>query len=382
MFMTKGKPGGKRMVQKEGQKLKYFHLAEDLKGMILEGKVQAGEKLPSENELAERYKISRHTVRKALSILENEGYIYAEHGKGTFCSELVRHTKNSRNIAVVTTYLSDYIFPRVIQGIDEVLTDSGYSILLKSTRNSRKAEARCLEELLQKDIEGLIIEPSKSDIFCKHISLFERLEQYGVPYVFIQGCFAQMKDRPQVQMDDCQGGYLLASHLIATGHQRILGVFKADDTQGRQRHRGFVKALQEAGRMYDPDDIIWFHTEDRAVKPFAAVQEMVRQGRSFDAVVCYNDQIAVEVIKALEECRVSVPGQVSVTGYDNSFIAENSRIKLTTIAHPQEKLGEMAAKLLLDLIQNPGKVSGESQIVIKPELIVRESSGERKNNLY
>ncbi len=370
------------MVQKEGQKLKYFHLAEDLKGMILEGKVQAGEKLPSENKLAERYKISRHTVRKALSILENEGYIYAEHGKGTFCSELVRHTKNSRNIAVVTTYLSDYIFPRVIQGIDEVLTDSGYSILLKSTRNSRKAEARCLEELLQKDIEGLIIEPSKSDIFCKHISLFERLEQYGVPYVFIQGCFAQMKDRPQVQMDDCQGGYLLASHLIATGHQRILGVFKADDTQGRQRHRGFVKALQEAGRMYDPDDIIWFHTEDRAVKPFAAVQEMVRQGRSFDAVVCYNDQIAVEVIKALEECRVSVPGQVSVTGYDNSFIAENSRIKLTTIAHPQEKLGEMAAKLLLDLIQNPGKVSGESQIVIKPELIVRESSGERKNNLY
>lgn len=367
------------MAQKEGQKLKYSHLAEDLKDMILEGKIQAGEKLPSENELASRYKISRHTVRKALSILENEGYIYAEHGKGTFCSELARHTKNSRNIAVVTTYLSDYIFPRVIQGIDEVLTDNGYSILLKSTRNSRQAEARCLEELMQKDIEGLIIEPSKSEIFCKHVSLFERLEQYGIPYVFIQGCFAQMKDKPQVRMDDCQGGYLLTQHLIVTGHQRILGVFKADDTQGRQRYRGFVKALQEAGRMYDPDDIIWFHTEDRAVKPFAEIQELVRQGREFDAVVCYNDQIAVEVIKALEECQVSVPAQVSVTGYDNSFIAENSRIKLTTIAHPQEKLGEMAAELLLDLIQNPGRVSGENQILIRPELIVRESSQKRKN---
>ena len=368
------------MAKKDSQKLKYSRLAEDLRGMILEGKIQAGEQLPSENVLSARYQISRHTVRKALSILENEGYIYAEHGKGTFCSELVRHTKTSRNIAVVTTYLSDYIFPRVIQGIDGVMAENGYTILLKNTRNSRKAEARCLEELLQKDIEGLIIEPSKSEIFCKHVSLYARLEQYGIPYVFIQGCFAQMKDKPKVKMDDCQGGYLLAKHLVTTGHKRILGVFKADDMQGRQRHRGFVRALQEAGMLYDPDDIIWFHTEDRAVKPFAAMQELVRQGREFDAVVCYNDQIAIEVIKALEECQVDVPGQVSVTGYDNSFIAENSRIKLTTIAHPQEKLGELAAKLLLDLIQNPGGTPRESQILIKPELIVRESSQKREQS--
>lgn len=361
------------MAKNDGQKLKYFTLAEDLKRMILEGRIQAGEKLPSENELAERYQISRHTVRKALSILANEGYIYAEHGKGTFCSELVRHTKTSRNIAVVTTYLSDYIFPKVIQGIDEVLTEKGYSIILKNTRNSRRAEAKCLEELLQKDIEGLIIEPSKSEIFCKHLSLYERLEQYGIPYVFIQGCFEQMKEKPQVRMDDCKGGYLITQYLISLGHRDILGVFKADDTQGRERHRGYVQALQEAGILYDPDRIIWFHTEDRAIKPFAALQELVRQGRKFDAVVCYNDQIAVEVIKALEECQIQVPRQVSVTGYDNSFIAENSRIKLTTIAHPQEKLGEMAAKLLLDLIQNPNASWAESKILIEPELIVRES---------
>lgn len=365
------------MAKSEGQKLKYITLAEDLKRMILDGGIQAGEKLPSENELSERYRISRHTVRKALSILTNEGFVYAKHGKGTFCSELVRHTKTSRNIAVVTTYLSDYIFPKVVQGIDSVMAEEGYSIILKNTRNSRKAEAKCLEELLQKDIEGLIIEPSKSEIFCRHISLYQRLEQFGIPYVFIQGCFEQMKEKPQVRMDDCRGGYLVTSHLISLGHQRILGVFKADDTQGRERHRGYVQALQEAGLMYNPDHIIWFHTEDRGIKPFAALQELVRQGREFDAVVCYNDQIAMEVVKALEECNIPVPEQVSVTGYDNSFIAENSRIKLTTIAHPQDKLGEMAAKLLLELIQNPNEKVQESRIMIEPELIVRESSRRR-----
>ena len=116
-----------------------------------------GDKLPSENELSSEYHISRQTVRKALSILENAGYVYAEHGRGTFCSKPAHRNRNSKNIAVVTTYLSDYIFPRVIKGVDTVLTKAGYSIILKNTKNSRSQEAKCLEELLQKYIDGIII---------------------------------------------------------------------------------------------------------------------------------------------------------------------------------------------------------------------------------
>ena len=94
------------MKQKE---LKYVKLMEDLKEKILSGEIQTGDKLPSENELSSQYQISRQTVRKALSILENAGYVYAEHGRGTFCCEPVHHSRKSKNIAVVTTYLSDYI---------------------------------------------------------------------------------------------------------------------------------------------------------------------------------------------------------------------------------------------------------------------------------
>ena len=106
----------------ENGKTKYYTLMEELKQAIMSGSIKPGEKLPSENELSDRYHISRHTVRKALSILINEGYIEAEHGRGTFCSQRMGHMKNSRNVAVVTTYISDYIFPRLIQGMDKVLT--------------------------------------------------------------------------------------------------------------------------------------------------------------------------------------------------------------------------------------------------------------------
>lgn len=174
-------------------------------------------------------------------------------------------------------------------------------------------------------------------------------------------------------MDDCKGGYLITKYLLETGHRQILGMFKADDRQGIERHRGYVRALQEYGVLYDPDRIIWFHTEDRAVKPFARLRAMAASGIKFDSVVCYNDQIAIKTIQTLSQLGIRVSEDVSVTGYDNSFLAENYQVGLTTIAHPHERLGEIAAKLLLDLMQEKTLSLADRQIVIEPELIERES---------
>lgn len=361
-----------------GKRLKYSKLMEDLKEMILSGKIQVGDQLPSENELAKSYAVSRQTVRKALEILQNEGFIYAEHGKGTFCSEMVRHMRASKNIAVVTTYLTDYIFPRVIQGIDEVITREGYSIILKNTRNSRKLEAKCIEELLQKEIDGMIIEPSKSQIYCKHIHLYEKLEAYGIPYVFIQGCFEQMKDKPHVLMDDQKGGYMITKYLIEKGHKHIAGVFKADDSQGLSRHKGYVKALQEAGMPYDPELVIWFYTEDRSIHPYEGTKKLLKRAKNIDAIVGYNDQIACEVIRAVESIGLSVPQDISVTGYDHSYMSSSIGVQLTTIKHPQEKLGEMAADMLLKLIQGEKLSAEEQTILIEPEIVEGNSCRNRK----
>lgn len=114
-----------------------------------------------------------------------------------------------------------------------------------------------------------------------------------------------------------------------------------------------MKALQEAGILYDPDKVVWFYTEDRTIQPYQQMREMARrrQENHFDAVVCYNDQIAIEAIRALQEEGLSVPGDVLVTGFDNSYLAINGRVPLTTIEHPKEKLGEMAAGMLLELIE-------------------------------
>ena len=355
------------------KQMKCAKLVEDLKRQIMSGEIRPGDKISSENVLAKEYDISRQTVRKAIDILRNEGFLYAEHGRGTFCSDMIKQEGNSGNIAVVMTYLSDYIFPYIIRGIDEVLEKEEYSILLKSTHNYRKVEAKCLEELVKKNIDGLIIEPSKSQIAFKNHDIFSMLERYRVPFVFVQGVYHGMEDKPYVLLDDEKGGYLITKHLIELGHKRIVGVFKADDRQGQNRHSGYVRALQEAGIWYDPSLVVWFHTEDMQSLPREMIQELVKK-EQVDAVVSYNDRIAIQIINALEEVGISIPEDISVTGFDDSEFAKNLKVPLTTIKHPQRKIGEAAAELLIKLMKGYAVEEDKLHIIMEPELVVRDST--------
>ena len=355
------------------KQMKCAKLVDDLKRQIMSGEIRPGDKISSENVLAKEYDISRQTVRKAIDILRNEGFLYAEHGRGTFCSDMIKQEGNSGNIAVVMTYLSDYIFPYIIRGIDEVLEKEEYSILLKSTHNYRKVEAKCLEELVKKNIDGLIIEPSKSQIAFKNHDIFSMLERYRVPFVFVQGVYHGMEDKPYVLLDDEKGGYLITKHLIELGHRRIVGVFKADDRQGQNRHSGYVKALQEAGIWYDPSLVVWFHTEDMQSLPREMIQELVKK-EQIDAIVSYNDRIAIQIVNALEEVGINIPEDISVTGFDDSEFAKNLKVPLTTIKHPQRKIGEAAAELLIKLMKGYAVEEDKLHIIMEPELVVRDST--------
>lgn len=97
---------------------------------------------------------------------------------------------------------------------------------------------------------------------------------------------------------------------------------------------------------------------------------LLNKGKQPEAIVCYNDQIAMQVIPALTARGLRVPEDISVTGYDNSYMAIGGGYHLTTIVHPQEKLGEMAAQLLLSLLRGESLEPEERKILIQPELVV------------
>lgn len=352
---------------------KYIQVKEFIKNYIAEGQLKVDDKLFSEYELANNFNISRHTVRKAIGELVNEGWLYQLQGKGTFVAntEETIH-KKSKLIGVVTTYLKDYIFPSIIYGIDEILSKEGYTILLGNTNNEFEKERSCLLNMLNNNLDGLIIEPTKSVLPNPNLDIYELFKSRGIPIVFIHAYYNHL-DASYVIEDDILGGYLATKHLIDSGHRNIAGIFKSDDMQGHTRFQGFVQAHREQSIPISEGSILWFSSQDadRIFLDVDYMQKFVHKIRNYSALICYNDQIAIRMLNLFKQQGIRVPEDCSIVGFDNSELARQGDIKLTTVAHPKEKLGRRAASSLLALMNGKKQCIHEK---MEPELIIRNST--------
>lgn len=352
-------------------KPKYQMLRDYIIETIQSGKIGVGEKIYSENDLAESFEISRSTVRQAIGELVNEGWLYRIQGKGTFVNGEPRDkSDNPRTIAVLTTYLNDYIFPSIIRGIDNVLSINNYNMILSCTYNQYQRERLCLENLLNQNISGLIVEPTKSALPNPNIDLYKKFAEVGIPVLFIHGSYKEL-NYPYVVEDDAEAGYMATKHLIDLGHKRLGGIFKIDDIQGHYRFSGFQRAHNESGLQLEDASIMWFETNDLETKFENHNTQLEKLLSQCTALVCYNDQIALKLMDIIREKGLKIPEDISLVSFDDSQLAVASETKLTTVAHPKDLLGEEAAKAMINML-----VSKQSyfNLKIKPELVVRNST--------
>lgn len=353
----------------DNEKPKYQKLKDYIVGIITDHELKSGEKLYSENELAVKFDISRHTVRQAIGELVSEGWLYREQGKGTFVRKSTDEKPNKvKTIGVITTYLNDYIFPSIIRGIESVLSSEGYGIMLGCTYNMHDKERICLENLRNQDIVGLIVEPTKSVLPNPNLDIYKELKESGVPVLFIHGYYKDF-DSQYIVEDDRTAGYLATKHLIEQGHTKIGGVFKMDDVQGLNRFSGFQQAHIAANLKFSDSRINWFNTNEMDVKlEELGIKNILSE---CTAIVCYNDQVTIKVLNLIRENGLNVPNDISLVGFDDSQLADAFDVKLTTVAHPKELLGINAANAIIDLIEGKREYYEEMML---PELIVRGST--------
>lgn len=110
-------------------------------------------------------------------------------------------------------------------------------------KNRVDEERKILQNLLQLNIDGLIMEGSKTALPSPNIDLYQQFEQRDIPILFIYGCYPQLKKHTSITDDNLGGGYQLTNYLINKGHTNIAGIFKIDDLQGHGRYNGYLKAL-------------------------------------------------------------------------------------------------------------------------------------------
>ncbi len=327
-----------------------------------------GQQLPSEHDLMDKFLVSRQTVRQAFGELTVEGLIYKEQGKGTF-SNYRKGAKGSQIVAVVTTYLSGFVFPGIISGIEQVLSDEGYMMLLSNTNNIKEREAQYLKSVLEHNVVGMIIEPTSSSGANTNSRLLSGIRDKGIKMVFINACYDDF-DNAYVLLDDIKGGYTATEYLLQLGHRKIAGIFKTDDKQGVNRLSGYQKALRDFGVVEDRRRIGEYNTANMYDFPYMFVQSQLRGDDRPTAFFCYNDQCALMVIQAIRDQGLRVPEDISVVGYDDSISPMNSEVKLTTIRHPKQAMGVQAARFMVDMLEGRAE---KPQYIHEPELIVRKS---------
>jgi GntR family transcriptional regulator of arabinose operon len=351
--------------------VKYETVKQTLRNEIIDGKYKINEKLPTESELMKRFDVSRYTIRRAVGDLENEHYIYRIQGGGMFVQDWQRDwstTEKNKIIGVISTHMADYIFPSIISGIDEIVSQRGYSLIVGNTLNDHKRERQTILNMLDLKIAGLIIEPTESALPNPNLDLYRQIQKYSIPTILFHSSYPGFSF-PNLLTKDLEAEKKLIKYLFSLGHSSILGVFQINDQQGVDRMSGMIQAYQEEKIPTTKSDVIMYQSNDSYADIIKKVDLNLKGNKTITAIACYNDALATRIISHLHSLEYRVPDDISVVGFDNYEMAQIIHPKLTTANHPKRLLGEDAGKMILKMI-NGDQVESK---LYNPEIIKRDS---------
>jgi len=259
---------------------------------------------------------------------------------------------------------TDPFFPAFIAGIETTLAEHEYTLVL-TIATEPGAEARSYRKLVEDGrVDGVILTDMRHD--DSRIAL---LQELNLPAVTLNRP-ATPSPFPAVCMDDTDGITAVVQHLIDLGHTRIAHIGGAQDyIHGRSRRRAWEKTLTAAGLQTD----LFAEADFTALSGVASTEAMLRRSDRPTAIVYANDLMAAAGQSFAQAHGFAVPGDLSVTGYDNAEFAQYLNPPLTTLSSDPLRWGRVAAMVLLN--QLDGTHDGRDIILPPPQLLVRASTG-------
>lgn len=271
-------------------------------------------------------------------------------------------TKRTYMIGVVTQEIGDFYGSPIISGIERYLRQKHYFFLTVAHRHDPELLENYSHLLLDRGVEGFITIDTTMD------------RPLALPTVAVPG-HPRLRDVTNVVLNHRRGARLALRHLLDLGHKDIAFMKGANvSPDSEDRWNCICEAAAELGVRMPSSLVIQLESADSTPQlgyPFA--KELLARGRPFTALFAYNDISAIGSIRAFQEAGLRVPEDVSVVGFDDIRMAMHNNPPLTTVRQPLERMGETAARFLLERLEDhrPWK----PEIVIEPELVVRESTG-------
>ena len=279
--------------------------------------------------------------------------------------------RKSDQICLSFADLGNPAYLAITKGINSVLRDSKYRLILSSSVSTQDDIINHLASLGRGYADGLIISP-----IVTSPEITQSIEELGIPTVLV-GTLPSGLSIDNVYVDSAKGLDQTITHLKEIGKKKIALVNGPVTTNpGRRRNKGFQDAMSKHRLKFDQESI--FFTSDFTSNAATDRLEKEKAILNFDAIVCANDLLAAGTIKVLNDRGIEVGRDIAVTGMDNTELATILHPTLTSVDLRAEKRGELAAELLLERINNP--TAKPRKVEVQPELVIRQSTAPKKSS--
>jgi LacI family transcriptional regulator len=285
----------------------------------------------------------------------------------SFASNL--RMQKTHTIGIIVHELKSQFISSVLAGIEKITTEAGYDLIIGHSSEDYRKEASNVHNLFHKRVDGLIASLAFDTRDMDH---FDAFVQKGIPIVF----FDRVEEFPygtRVIIDNEKAGFEATAHLAAQGCRRIAHITA---NLGRNvyagRLKGYRQALSDYGLHFEPSLLIVNDLSEAAA--VRSARQVLNMDPRPDGVFVTNDFFAAVFLQTLKEGGLRIPEDIAIVGFNNDAISRIIQPKLTTINYPGEEMGEQAARSLLDQMSGLSSARSTETIIIRSELIIRDSS--------
>lgn len=311
------------------------------------------------NGTSEKYRISKSTQEIVLAVANELGYI------PNMAAKTLRSNK-SNTIGLIVPSLNNPFFSTVASTMAKILFSEGYVLMMSDCDNSEVEEKKIIQSLLSQNLVGIIVIPMGNK------DNYGILNTINIPTIFIDRFFSDL-DFHSISTDHYKSAIVLMEYLVTMGHQNIACIQGDQLVSSNQlRVQGYLDTISKYSFLYNYLSGDSFTAE----KGYLEMKLLLEQKIKPTAILALSDTILLGILKAAKEARINIPNELSIVSIDNSTYLDYLEVPVTSIEQPVKQIANMAAKLLIDQIDNVSKPNSQQEnknIFLDSNLIIRSS---------
>ena len=306
--------------------------------------------------------VSKKTKKKIFDLAEQMGY------RTNYFARNLR-VQQTKTIGMLVPKLNSNFINAVLAGVEQVTTEAGYDLIIAHSSESYKKEVANARNLFEKRVDGLIASLSFD---TKNLDHFKPFSDKGMPVIFFDRV-EQEGNNTVVIIDNQKCGLEATQHLIEQGCKRIIHITSSLKRNVYSlRFKGYKEALSENGIPYDENLLLINDLSEKAA--IDSAMQVLKMDPMPDGAFITNDFVAAVFMRTLKQNGIKIPADIAVVGFNNDAIGKLIEPALTTINYPGIDVGEVAARNLINHLKGIGNLQNTNTIIIRSNLIIRESS--------